>query len=124
MWGRADYWLEQLTRFEKPGEPRVGIRAQYLYLRGRIADIVAERERLMAIIPAFGVVRRTWPSAANFFLVEVEDSDSVIAAAKDRGILLRDFGSSLPGCIRITVGEALENDRLLEVLTELDRNAS
>lgn len=90
--------------------------------KGRIADIVAERERLMATIPAFGFVRRTWPSAANFFLIEVEDSGGVIAAAKDSGILLRDFGSALPGCIRISVGEASENDRLLGVFAELDRN--
>jgi histidinol-phosphate aminotransferase len=91
--------------------------------RGRIANIVAQRERLMEAMPAFGFVRRTWPSAANFFLIEVEDSDSVIAAARNGGILLRDFGSSLPGCIRITVGAESENDRLLELFATFDRRA-
>ena len=77
----------------------------------------------MEAMQALGFVRITWPSAANFFLIEVEDSDSVIAAARDGGILLRDFGSSLPGCIRVTVGEESENDRLLELFAALDRRA-
>jgi histidinol-phosphate/aromatic aminotransferase/cobyric acid decarboxylase-like protein len=41
-------------------------------------------------------------------------------AARESGILLRDFGKSLPGCIRITVGERSENDRLLALFAEID----
>ncbi len=92
--------------------------------KARIAEIVAQRERLMHAMPAFGFVRRTWPSAANFFLVEVADSDFVIAAARDSGILLRDFAGSMPGCIRITVGDESENARLLEVFAEIDRRTT
>jgi histidinol-phosphate aminotransferase len=88
--------------------------------RARIAEIVAERERLMTAISAFGCVGNVWPSAANFFLVRVTDSEAVLREARDYGILLRDFGKSLPNCIRITVGEQSENDRLLALFAGID----
>ena len=92
--------------------------------RGRIAEVVAERERIMATMSSFGFVDTVWPSAANFFLVRVADSDTVLRVARDSGILLRDFGSSLPGCVRITVGSRAENDRLLAVLADIEGGAA
>jgi histidinol-phosphate aminotransferase len=92
--------------------------------KGRITEIIAERERLMAAIDTFACVRRTWPSAANFFLVRVSDGEAVLREARDSGILLRDFGKSLPDCIRITVGERSENDRLLALFARADGSAS
>ena len=91
---------------------------------GQTAEIVAEREQLMAAVSACDCVEKAWPSAANFFLVQVRDSEAVMRAARDSGILLRDFGKSLPRCIRITVGEQSENDRLLAVLAGIDGGAS
>lgn len=84
---------------------------------GRIAAVVEERERLMAAMSSFGFVDTVWASAANFFLIRVADSTAVLRDARKKGILLRDFGSSLPGCIRITVGSRSENDRLLALFT-------
>ncbi len=89
--------------------------------RGRIAEIVAERERLMAATSSFAFVETVWPSAANFFLVRVDNGDTVLRRARDNGILLRNFGGSLQNCIRITVGSKAENDRLLTVLAQMDR---
>ncbi len=85
----------------------------------RTAEIVAERDRLMAAMPSFDFVERAWPSAANFFLIRVSDGAALVDAARNAGILLRDFGSSLPDCIRVTVGERSENDRLLELFGQL-----
>ncbi len=90
--------------------------------RRRTADIVAERDRLMTAMPSFEFVEQVWPSAANFFLVRVRAGAALIETANRAGILLRDFGSSLPDCIRVTVGDRSENDRLLEVFGELQGN--
>ena len=90
----------------------------------RIAEIVAERERLMSAVASFRFVETVWPSAANFFLVRADKGDTVVRQARDNGILLRDFGSSLPNCIRVTVGSQAENDRLLTVLAEFDGGES
>jgi histidinol-phosphate aminotransferase len=92
--------------------------------KSRIAEIVAERERLMAAMAAFACVERVWPSAANFFLVKVTDSESVLREARKSGILLRDFGRSLPNCIRITVGEQSENERLLTLFARIEGSSS
>ena len=92
--------------------------------RGRVAEIVAERERMMAAMSSFGFVETVWPSAANFFLMRVDDGDAVVRRARDAGILLRDFGASLPDCIRVTVGSDAENDRLLAAFAEMDGSGS
>ena len=81
---------------------------------------IAERRRLASALPRFSFVKRVWPSAANFLLVEVADGGALMQHCAGQGLLLRDFGGQLAGCIRITVGSAAENDRLLEVLTQLD----
>lgn len=64
---------------------------------------------------------RTFPSAANFVLVEAGDARSAAAALADHGIRVRDCtGFGLPDCIRITVGTTDQNrfvaDRVNEVL--------
>ena len=87
--------------------------------RRRIAEIVAERERLASAMSAFAFVETVWPSAANFFLLRVDNSEGVMRRARAHGVLLRDFGGSLPNCIRVTVGSKAENDRLLEVFEEI-----
>lgn len=78
-----------------------------------IATIIAERDRLMTSLARAQGVIRTWPSFANFFLIEVDDADALLEAASRNGILLRRFGGSLKDCVRISVGTPDENDRLL-----------
>ena len=78
-----------------------------------IATIVSERDRLMASLAYAPGVLKIWPSFANFFLAEVDDANALLEAAGRDGILLRHFGGSLEGCVRISVGTPEENDRLL-----------
>lgn len=84
-------------------------------------DIMRERERLEeALIALPGT--RLWPSAANFLLVRVPHAAEVRARLRDEySVLVRDFSYArgLEDCLRITVGTAEENDRLLEALSEL-----
>jgi histidinol-phosphate aminotransferase len=84
-----------------------------------VALIVSERERLVTELGSLQFVNRIWPSAANFFLVQVDDVDAVLDACKERQILLRYFGGVLEDCIRITVGTPDENDRLLDALQSI-----
>ena len=74
----------------------------------------------MRAFTEFDFVETVWPSAANFFLARVRASGAVMDHCASQGVLLRDFGGSLAGCIRVTVGTAAENDRLLECLGNLD----
>ncbi len=85
-----------------------------------VADVVAERERLVGALNELGFVDRIWPSSANFFLLQVTDPERVLDACEQQQILLRYFGGELADCIRISVGTRAENDRLIETLRALD----
>jgi histidinol-phosphate aminotransferase len=94
-------------------EPAPLARAQ-----ARIAELRAERARLAAALGALPLVRRVWPSEANFLLVECRDAAAVLGRARAAGLLLRDFsgGPLTPAAVRTTVGTPAQNDRLLEGL--------
>jgi len=87
--------------------------------RQGVCVIRKERERLIAGLRQMDVVEIVWPSAANFFLVRVADSEAVMRQCGDEHVLLRDFGGSLSGCIRITVGSQAENDCLLQCFRKI-----
>jgi histidinol-phosphate aminotransferase len=84
-----------------------------------VRQIVAERQRLLAALPGLAVVKRVWPSDANYVLVEVADSSRAMAAGRAAGIVWRDRSKDVPNTIRITVGTAGENCQTLEVLSRL-----
>ena len=57
------------------------------------------------------------PSAANFVLVKVGDGTGVFGALQKRGVIVRPVKSyDLPEYVRITVGTAEQNERLLREL--------
>ncbi|MGI9309876.1 MAG: histidinol-phosphate transaminase [Gammaproteobacteria bacterium] len=88
---------------------------------GRIASIREERSRLLSELQQLDCVKRIWPSEANFLLAEVEDARDCVAAAHKAGLLIRDFSynRALDEGVRITVGTAEQNDRLLESLKDV-----
>lgn len=81
--------------------------------------LISERARLMTALGKLDFVRRSWPSAANFFLVEMDDAAAVLKHAAANKVLLRHFGGQLANCLRITVGTPAENDRLLGLLRNM-----
>jgi len=84
----------------------------------RIRALCEERERIREALEASPAVVQVWPSDANFLLVRFRDSADVLARARHAGLLLRDFGGEpgLENCLRITIGEPADNDRLLAAL--------
>jgi histidinol-phosphate aminotransferase len=82
------------------------------------ALLIAERERLAAALRSAAGVRRVWPSDANFLLVQFADAGAVLQRAHRCGLLLRDLRASpaLPEALRISIGTAEQNDRLLASL--------
>lgn len=62
-----------------------------------------------------------WPSAANFVLMQIGPRHKdLVAAARARGVLLRDRSSDpgLEGCVRITIGVEDQIDTAIAVLRE------
>ena len=97
------------------------LQAEQLALAERaVARIIEERKRLMREIANFGFVKKTWPSEANFFLIEVDDAAKVLRRCQEYRVLLRHFGGDLEACIRITVGSVDDNNKLLRALETLE----
>ena len=84
-----------------------------------LAKIVSERERLTCALKEFSFVQRIWPSAANFFLVEIDDAEALMAQSSNDKVLLRYFAGNLSDCVRITVGTQAENDCLLQTFARV-----
>jgi histidinol-phosphate aminotransferase len=84
--------------------------------RANIELIRGERERLMGALPELARVVRVWPSAANFILAQFDDAGAALQLARATRLLVRD-ARGYPGlgqALRITVGTAAQNDRLLK----------
>jgi len=86
--------------------------------QGSIDRILQERERMgdsLRRIPGI----RTYPSDANFFLIEFPGPPGeVYQQLIAQGILIRDVSAypMLSRCLRVSVGTPSENDRFLEAL--------
>lgn len=84
----------------------------------RVALITRERERMRAAMQALPGVRAVWPSQANFLTVRFEHAVAVSRALAAQGIVVRDVGHypGLQDCLRISIGTAQENSRVLVAL--------
>ena len=86
----------------------------------RIAETIAERERMSERLATNFLVQEIWPSQANFLLVKFCDPEMVQTRLRAANILIRDFGNKpgLENCARITIGNPDENNRLISALGE------
>ena len=86
--------------------------------RAQVALIVAERGRVARALAATAGVRKVWPSDANFLLVEFDDAAAALQRAHAAGLLVRDLRGApgLARALRISIGSAEQNDRLLASL--------
>ena len=89
------------------------------HLAAGIAANRAQREALIAALRESGW--NVTPSATNFVLVEFgERTPAIEAGLLARSVVLRPMGGyGLPECLRITVGTAAENARLLAALDDV-----
>jgi histidinol-phosphate aminotransferase len=89
--------------------------------RRRVAVLVAERERLRALLPSLPGVRGVLPSHANFLTVRFDRPRAVYDALLAAGIVVRDVARypGLADCLRISIGTPDENARVVDVLSAL-----
>ena len=87
----------------------------------QLAQILQERTRLRRDLSAIPLVRRIYPTDANFLLVDVGDADGVYHKLVEEGIIVRNRNrvTLCRGCLRITVGTPEEDDKLLEALRNM-----
>ncbi|HET6554776.1 MAG TPA: histidinol-phosphate transaminase [Dyella sp.] len=86
--------------------------------RKHVAIVREQRERMAKSLAALPVVREVLPSHANFLAVRLDDPATAYRRLLDAGIVVRDVRRypRLGDALRITIGTAQENDRVLAVL--------
>lgn len=77
-----------------------------------------ERDNLMPSFALLPFCQKVYPSSANFFLAKVTDAERIYNYLIDCGIVVRNRNNVAlcEGCLRITVGDAQENNALLSAL--------
>lgn len=81
--------------------------------------VLQERVKLISALSQLSSVTKIYPTDANFVLARVTDADAVYNALVQKGIILRNRNSVVPGCLRITVGTPEENALLITTLKSL-----
>jgi len=120
--------IEHLWKIKQPYNINVAAQAAALgsledldYLMEKVAQLVAERERIYHYLSAMPEVQ-VYPSEANFLLCRLLHGDAAQLKADlmQRGILVRYFNKPrLTDCIRFSIGTPAQNEVLLAALEEL-----
>lgn len=86
-----------------------------------VTVLLQERVRLASELNRLSVVKKVYPSDANFLLVKVDDASAVYRYLVENGIIVRNRNNITlcMGCLRITVGTPEENRLLIEAMTKL-----
>jgi histidinol-phosphate aminotransferase len=87
-----------------------------------IADIISERGKLVESLATLPIVKKIYPSDANFVLVKTVDAEKIYKFLLNEKIVVRNRNSVelCEGCLRITVGTREENEMLLTSLRKFE----
>ena len=80
------------------------------------AHILEQRTYLENSLSQLPIVKKVFPSDANFILIEVEDADKLYEHLVIKNIVVRNRNTIIKNCLRITIGTIVENQYLIEVL--------
>jgi histidinol-phosphate aminotransferase len=88
-----------------------------------VETIKQQRKWLCDQLNQLNIVVKIWPSHANFLLVKFQNHKDVFEFLKNEGIIVRDRSSesNCEGCLRISVGKALDNLLLISCLKQFER---
>lgn len=83
-----------------------------------IRELNKERELLISKLKEITLVKKVFPTDANFVLVRFLDADKVYEYLKESGIITRNRSGVLlcEDCLRITIGTKEENSQLIKAL--------
>lgn len=84
-----------------------------------IGQTVAERNRITAALSMLAGVY-VYPSEANFLLIKVKNAKAIAEYLAEKDISIRDFSSSpgLTDCLRVTIGNPMDNDAFIKAVKE------
>ncbi len=88
--------------------------------KSNVQLIKSERELLKQSLLALDYVTKIYPSDANFLLVEMKNATQIYNYLIEQQIITRNRSSVVENTIRITIGTAMENQQLMNVLKHMN----
>ena len=82
-------------------------------------NILLQRSFLQKELEKINLIKKIYPTDANFLLVEVEDADKIYTELVNQKVITRNRNGVVKNCIRITVGSEEENLQLIKSLKEI-----
>jgi histidinol-phosphate aminotransferase len=86
-----------------------------------IRETITERVLLTKELENIPLVKKIFPTDANFLLVKMENATGVYESLKDKGIIVRNRSNVVlcEDCLRITVGTNEQNQQLIAALRSI-----
>ena len=84
--------------------------------RENLNEILEQRNFIENELMKFNFVKKIYPSDANFLLIKVENADQLYNYLVDEKIIIRNRNKVVENCVRITIGNQEENQKLLQSL--------
>ena len=85
-----------------------------------VQEILSERTKMINQLKQLKLVKKIYPTDANFILVQVKKADELYQKLVKKQIIIRNRNSAIPNCVRITVGTTEENQILINELKNID----
>jgi histidinol-phosphate aminotransferase len=78
--------------------------------------ILQEKKLLSETLKKLEIVKKIYPSDANFILIEVSNADNIYNKLVSKKIIIRNRNKVIDNCLRITIGSPEENKKLINEL--------
>lgn len=90
----------------------------------KVAEIKQQRAIVKAALSQREVIKKIYPSDANFLLVKVAGADAMYDFLISKGIIVRNRNrvKGCEGCLRLTIGTPDENRALLKSISEYEES--
>ncbi len=85
-------------------------------VKEQILEIKKERVLLITALEELAIIKKVYPTEANFVLVIVENAQKVFVTLRSKGIIIRNRTSQIKDALRITVGTSKQNEILINTL--------
>ena len=105
-------------------EAALEVLADFDILQKQIEEIKIQRDLLATELQQLAIVKKVYPSQANFLLVQFQDAAAIYELLKSQGIVVRDR-STHTHCaesLRISIGTPAQNQLLLNILKNSTQN--
>ncbi|WP_124980163.1 pyridoxal phosphate-dependent aminotransferase [Nonlabens xiamenensis] len=83
-----------------------------------VKQLIDNRKWLSQELAQFDLVKKVYPSEANFVLAEVEQATNLYNYLKEQGIIIRNRSSQIPNSLRFTVGTQPECKAVIKAMRE------